>query len=145
MEQYVKCINLMTVSRDYTDADLLQLELHCDETFRRLVAHCGGKSAVTNYIGSNHVVWMCNLYGNIWRYRNEGVEAFNKTLSKRCNMFNSAGNKERLVSSGKVKPFEVLGKWSLPTIYSLVKVACLERQKYVGTPHRHHLSPTKIL
>jgi hypothetical protein len=114
MEQYVKCISLMTVSRDYTEADLSQLELYCDETFRLLVAHCGGKSAVTNYfhyIGSGHVVWMCSLYGNIWRYRNEGVEAFNKTLSKRCNMFNSAGNKGRLASNGKVKPFEVLGKW----------------------------------
>jgi hypothetical protein len=33
------------------------------------VAHCGGKSAVTNYfhyIGSGHVVWMCSLYGNIY-------------------------------------------------------------------------------
>jgi hypothetical protein len=47
----------------------------------------------------------------IWRYRNEGVEAFNKTLSKRCNMFNSAGNKGLLASNGEVKPFEVLGKW----------------------------------
>jgi hypothetical protein len=39
------------------------------------------------------------------------VEAFNKTLSKRANMFNSAGNKGRLKTSGKVEPFEVLGKW----------------------------------
>jgi hypothetical protein len=54
---------------------------------------------------------MCRNFGNIWRYRNEGVEAFNKTLSKRANMFNSAGNKSRLQTSGKVEPFEVLGKW----------------------------------
>ncbi len=39
------------------------------------------------------------------------MEAFNKTLSKRCNMFNSAGNKGNLQTSGKVAPFEVLGKW----------------------------------
>ncbi len=39
------------------------------------------------------------------------MEAFNKVLSKRCNMFNSAGNKGNLHTSGKVKPFEVLGKW----------------------------------
>jgi hypothetical protein len=112
--QYIKCIDLMTVSRDYTVDDILQLELHCDETYRLLVAHCGGKAAVTNYfhyIGAGHVVWMCRNYGNIWRFRNEGVEAFNKTLSKRANMFNSAGNKGRMVASGKVKPFEVLGKW----------------------------------
>ncbi len=109
--QYIKCIDLMTVSRDYTVDDILQLELHCDETYRLLVAHCGGKAAVTNYfhyIGAGHVVWMCRNYGNIWRFRNEGVEAFNKTLSKRANMFNSAGNKGRMVASGKVKPFD---KW----------------------------------
>jgi hypothetical protein len=54
---------------------------------------------------------MCQMRGNIWRFRNEGVEAFNKTLSKRYNMFNSAGNKGNLSLSGKVQPFEVLGKW----------------------------------
>jgi hypothetical protein len=114
LRQYIKCIDLLTVSRDYSAADLLQLEQYCDETFRLLVAHCGGKAAVTNYfhfIGSGHIVWMCEHYGNIWRYRGEGVEAFNKTLSKRCNMFNSAGNKGNRETSGKVKPFEVLGKW----------------------------------
>jgi hypothetical protein len=114
IREYIKCIELMTVSRDYTDADLLLLELHCDTTHRLLIAHCGGKAAVTNYfhyIGSGHVLWMCRMYGNIWRYRNEGVEAFNKTLSKRCNMFNSAGNKGNLSKSGKVEPFEVIGKW----------------------------------
>jgi hypothetical protein len=42
------------------------------------------------------------------------VEAFNKTLSKRYNMFNSAGNKGRLEKTEggiQVQPFEVLGKW----------------------------------
>ena len=99
MEQYVKCTTLMTVTREYTEADLLQLEMYCDETYRLLISHCGGQAAVTNYfhyIGSGHVVWMCRNFGNIWRYRNEGVEAFNKTLSKRCNMFNSVGNKGRV-------------------------------------------------
>ena len=117
MEQYVQCTSLMTVTREYTEADLLQLEKNCDETYRLLISHCGGLAAVTNYfhyIGSGHVVWMCRNFGNIWRYRNEGVEAFNKTLSKRCNMFNSAGNKGRVakVEGGvQVQPFEVLGKW----------------------------------
>jgi hypothetical protein len=114
LKAYIKLIELLTTSRDYTEADLLQLEGSCDETYRLLIAHCGGKAAVTNYfhyIGSGHIVWMCRRFGNIWRYRGEGVEAFNKTLSKRCNMFNSAGNKGNLQSSGKVKPFEVLGKW----------------------------------
>jgi hypothetical protein len=114
LKQYIKCIDLLTVSRDYSAGDLLTLEEYCDETFRLLVAHCGGKAAVTNYfhyLGSGHILWMCHRYGNIWRYRGEGVEAFNKVLSKRCNMFNSAGNKGNLHTSGKVKPFEVLGKW----------------------------------
>jgi hypothetical protein len=42
------------------------------------------------------------------------VEAFNKTLSKRYNMFNSAGNKGRLGKDEggiQVQPFELLGKW----------------------------------
>jgi hypothetical protein len=47
----------------------------------------------------------------IWQYRNEGAEAYNKTLSKRCNMFNSGGNRENLTGRGNVLPFEVLGKW----------------------------------
>ena len=116
MSQYVKCIALMTVSRDYTAADLVCLEMYCTETFRLLVKHCGGQDAVTNYfhyLGS-HYVWMCSIYGNIWRFRNEGVEAFNKTLSKRYNMFNSAGNKGRVEKTEgglQVLPFEVLGKW----------------------------------
>ena len=114
LTKYISCIELLTVSRDYTAVDLENLELACDETYRLLVAHCGGDKAVTNYfhyIGAGHVVWMCETVGNIWRFRNEGVEAFNKTLSKRYNMFNSAGNKGNNSSSGTVQPFEVLGKW----------------------------------
>jgi hypothetical protein len=68
LKQYIKCFELLTVSRDFSDADLLQLEIYCDETYRLLIAHCGGKAAITNYfhyIGSGHVVWMCQLYGNI--------------------------------------------------------------------------------
>jgi hypothetical protein len=114
LKQYINCIDLLTVSRDYTAADLEQLEEYCDETFRLLVAHCGGDKAVTNYfhyLGAGHVLWMCQMRGNIWRFRNEGVEAFNKTLSKRYNMFNSAGNKGKVKNGLKVQPFEVLGKW----------------------------------
>jgi hypothetical protein len=114
MVQYMKLIDLLTVSRDYMLEDVDQLEIHCNETFRLLVAHCGGLPAVTNYfhyIGSGHVVWMCRAYGNIWRFRGEGVEAFNKNLSKRTNMFNSHGNRGNKEGSGTVQPFEVLGKW----------------------------------
>ncbi len=112
--QYIKCIDLLTVTRDYSTEDIDQLEVHCNATFTLLVAHCGGQSAVTNYfhyIGSGHVVWMCRAYGNIWRFRNEGVEAFKKTLSKRSNMFNSHGNRGNTADSGTVEPFGVLGTW----------------------------------
>jgi hypothetical protein len=54
---------------------------------------------------------MWHLRENIWGYRKDGIEAFNKTLSKRTNMFNSAGNKGNIKTAGKVQPFEVLGKW----------------------------------
>jgi hypothetical protein len=54
---------------------------------------------------------MCKRYGNIWRFRNEGAEAYNKNLSKRCNMFNSSGNRGNVKGRGNVLPFEVLGKW----------------------------------
>jgi hypothetical protein len=114
MEQYIKLIDLMTVSRDYTKDDIDQLEVYCDRTYTLLVTYCGGQAAVTNYfhyIGAGHLVWMCRAYGNIWRYRNEGVEAFNKCLSKRANMFNSHGNRGTKQDSGILEPFEVMGKW----------------------------------
>ena len=95
LKQYVLFIDLLIVSRDYTESDLVRLDNACTETYKLLITHCGGKDAVTNYfhyIGAGHVTWMCREFGNIWRYRNEGVEAYNKVLSKRANMFNSCGN-----------------------------------------------------
>ena len=114
MEQYNKFIALLTVSRDYTDADLVLLEEYQDNTYVLLKAHCGGIDSITNYfhyLGVGHVLWMCRRYGNIWRYRNEGAEAYNKNLSKRFHMFNSCGNKGNVIGKGNVLPFEVLGKW----------------------------------
>ncbi len=55
--QYIKCIDLLTVTRDYSTEDIDQLEEYCNATYTLLVAHCGGQSAVTNYfhyIGSGH-------------------------------------------------------------------------------------------
>ena len=67
--QYTKFIDLMTVTRDYSEADVDQLEIYCNETYRLLVDYCGGKAvAVTkyfHYIGSGHIVWMCRAFGNI--------------------------------------------------------------------------------
>jgi hypothetical protein len=114
LEAYIKFIGLLTVSRDYTVEDIVLLEQYQNETYRLLKAHCGGNDAITNYfhdLGAGHVLWMCKRYGNIWRFRNEGAEAYNKNLSKRCNMFNSSGNRGNVKGRGNVLPFEVLGKW----------------------------------
>ncbi len=54
----------------------------------------GGLEAITNYfhlIGSGHVVWMVRRYGNLWRFRNEGIEAFNAIVSLRHNKNNKKG------------------------------------------------------
>ena len=112
--QYIKFIDLLTQSRDYTDSNIALLQVYQDETYRLLKAYCGGSDAITNYfhyLGVGHVLWMCRRYGNIYRYRNEGAEAYNKNLSKRFNMFNSSGNRGNVAGSGNVLPFEVLGKW----------------------------------
>ena len=42
------------------------------------------------------------------RFRNEGAEAYNKNLSKRCNMFNSSGNRGSVKGRGNVLPFVLL-------------------------------------
>jgi hypothetical protein len=114
LDQYIKLITLLTVSRDYTSQDIDLLQTYQDESYRLLRAHCGGIDAITNYfhdLGSGHLMCMCRRYGNIWRFRNEGAEAYNKNLSKRCNMFNSNGNRGNVEGRGNVLPFEVLGKW----------------------------------
>jgi len=60
--QYIKFIDLLTQSRDYTDCDLALLQVYQDETYRLLKAYCGGTDAITNYfhyLGVGHVLWMC--------------------------------------------------------------------------------------
>jgi hypothetical protein len=70
-----------------------------DETFALLVTmQGGGMPAVTNYfhcLGAGHITWLSRQHGNLWRYRNEGVEAFNVVVSTRHNRMNNfGGNKE---------------------------------------------------
>ncbi len=85
--------------------------------YHLLVTTIGGLEGCTNYfhiIGSEHVVWMAREYGNLWRYRNEGVEAFNKIVSLRYNKFNKRGgyNKTRRGQvSRKCDEFWSLGQW----------------------------------
>ncbi len=57
---------------------------------------------------------MIRMYGNLWRYRNEGDEAFNKIVSMRHNKFNQQGGC-RKTCKGMPKAlcpeFWSLGQW----------------------------------
>jgi hypothetical protein len=84
----------VTSSQEYTRKDVDELDVLCKKMYHLLVTTIGGLEAYTNYfhiIGSGHVVWMARESGNLWRYRNEGVEAFNKIVSLRYNKFNKRG------------------------------------------------------
>ncbi len=79
--------------------------------------YIGGIEGVTNYfhcVGCGHVVWMCRQWGNLWRYRNEGVEAFNKIVSVRHNQHNGNGGRKRTRAGEPVQTcpeFWSLGQW----------------------------------
>ena len=69
---------------------------------------------VTNYfhvLGAGHITWLSRKYGNLWRYRNEGVEAFNGVVSTRHNRMNNFGGHKGNKAGDKLEKFEVLGKW----------------------------------
>jgi hypothetical protein len=60
---------------------------------------------------------MTRLHGNLWRFRNEGVEGLNGALSLRYNKFNNKGGNKGSSKDKLNKPnrkcwaFEVLGSW----------------------------------
>ncbi len=57
---------------------------------------------------------MAREYGNLWRYRNEGVEAFNKIVSLRYNKFNKRGGYKKTRAGDlkrKCNEFWSLGQW----------------------------------
>ena len=68
-----------------------------------------------HYLGSGHIVWLTKIYGNLWRFRNEGAESQNGTLSLRYNKFNNRGgnkgNNKDKEKNQKCDPFQVLGSW----------------------------------
>ena len=71
---YLNCLELLTLHRDYRPGEVDELERRCKKMNTILVTKIGGLEGVTNYfhyVGSGHVVWMCRMYGNLWRYRNE--------------------------------------------------------------------------
>jgi hypothetical protein len=63
---------------------------------------------------------MCRKWGNLWRYRNEGVEAFNKIVSVRHNHHNGNGGRKRTRACEPVQTCpefwsvgQWLGRWSI--------------------------------
>ena len=87
-------MELLTLRREYKPDEIDDLDRCCKKMYHLLVTTIGGLEAITNYfhlIGSGHVVWMVRRYGNMWRFRNEGVEAFNAIVSLRHNKNNKKG------------------------------------------------------
>ena len=114
---YLNCMDKVTSSKEYTPKDVDELDVLCKKMYHLLVTTIGGLEACTNYfhiIGSGHVVWMAREYGNLWRYRNEGVEAFNKIVSLRYNKFNKRGGYKKTRAGDekrKCQEFWSLGQW----------------------------------
>ena len=119
LSHYVKAIEILTRSVDYVPGDIDTLEGHIDEAYRQLIA-VAGIQGITNYFhyfGSGHILWLTRIHGNLWRFRNEGVEGLNGTLSLRYNKFNNKGGNKGSNKNKTEKPnrkcwaFEVLGSW----------------------------------
>jgi hypothetical protein len=114
---YLNCLELLTLHRDYQAGEVDELERRCKKMYQSLVTKIGGIEGVTNYfhyLGSGHVVWMCRKWGNLWRYRNEGVEAFNKIVSLRHNTHNGNGGRKRTRVGEPIQTcpeFWSLGQW----------------------------------
>ena len=82
---YIDILHYLTLNREYIEGELDKLEEACNLFGDLLVRHCGGMKNVTNYyhdIVAGHVVQQSKEWGNLWRFRNEGVEAFNAMLSR---------------------------------------------------------------
>jgi hypothetical protein len=90
--------------------------------YRLLVAGFGieGCTNYFHYVGSGHIVWLIRNSGNLWRLRNEGVEAFNNIMSLRHNKHNGHGGGKR-TREGEPKATceefwslgQFLGRWSM--------------------------------
>ena len=115
LTSYVAAMDILTSSIDYTPQTIESLEKEIDTCYA-LWMNIAGMKGVTNYFhyfGSGHVMWLIGIYGNLWRWRNEGVESANSILSLRYNKFNNKGGHKGCKQGDKVKcdQFEVLGAW----------------------------------
>ena len=115
LEDYVHVIAGLTQSVEFTADELKALEIRIDNCYRTLLEVAGIKACTNyfHYLGSGHIVWLTKKYGNLWRFRNEGAESQNGTLSLRYNKFNNRGgnkgNNKDKAKNEKCHPFQVLG------------------------------------
>jgi hypothetical protein len=116
LAEYVASMDILTCSEDYTENTIATLVSHMETSYTTWIQDIAGIKGVTNYFhyyGSGHILWLIRRYGNLWRYRNEGVESLNGILSLRYNKFNNKGGHKNS-SKGEEKvcsEFEVLGAW----------------------------------
>jgi hypothetical protein len=115
LTSYVAAIDILTSSVDYTPEVIETLEMEINKSYAAWIDIAGIKG-VTNYFhyyGSGHVMWLIGIYGNLWRWRNEGVESQNSVLSLRYNKFNNKGGHKGCKDGEKAQcgQFEVLGAW----------------------------------
>ena len=78
LRSYVEVMHFLSLNREYVEGEIDSLQNECDAFATLLVRSCGGMIYVTNYfhdIVAGHVVEQSKEWGNLWRYRNEGVEA----------------------------------------------------------------------
>jgi hypothetical protein len=116
LSEYVASMDILTCSEDYTEDTVETLVTHMDKSYTTWINDIAGMKGVTHYFhyyGSGHILWLISHYGNLWRYRNEGVESLNGILSLRYNKFNNKGG-HKSSSKGEARvcsEFEVLGAW----------------------------------
>jgi len=115
LTSYVTAFDILTSSIDYTPEVIESLEKEIDTCYAAWL-NIAGMKGVTNYFhyfGSGHVMWLIGIYGNLWRWRNEGVESQNSILSLRYNKFNNKGGHKGCKDGEKSQcgQFEVLGAW----------------------------------
>ena len=129
-------MELLTLSREYKPHEIDNLDGCCKKMYHLLVTTIGGLEAITNYfhlIGSGHVVWMVRRYGNLWRFRNEGVEAFNAIVSLRHNKNNKKGGYKKTRKGDPVrKCAEFCERYELKIDYISMDQVCTWSQYKVN-------------
>ncbi len=82
---YLDCLDMLLDSHDFTEVDYKEMDKRGKKMYRLLVAGFGIEGCTNDfhYVGSGHIVWLMRNSGNLWRLRNEGVEAFNSIMSLR--------------------------------------------------------------